>query len=191
LGERASNLFGVLLSLTFFSVLLAVMLVAVSILPDVPGLAPPTLPGETGSRPVRTPQPITLGELALAPAPALGPAGAAPTLGSTPAVPGTEGPGGETIGPPIPGSDAGGPGSDTGSRGPNKARDDERDEGRFDDKGKDGHGRDDDDGDEDDSDDDGPGKSRGKGGGRGLGHVKGKGKGHGNGHGKGHSKFDR
>jgi hypothetical protein len=76
LGERASNLFGVLLSLTFFSVLLAVMLVAVSILPDGPSLAPPTLPGETRSGPVRTPQPVTLGDLALAPAPALAPPGA-------------------------------------------------------------------------------------------------------------------
>jgi hypothetical protein len=76
LGERASNLFGILLSLTFFSVLLAVMLVAVSILPDGPTLAPPTLPGETRGGPVRTPRPVILGELGLAPAPALVPAGA-------------------------------------------------------------------------------------------------------------------
>jgi uncharacterized membrane protein YgcG len=80
LGERASNLLGVLLSLTFFSVLLAVMLVAVSILPDDSGLAPPTLPGEAESGPVRTPQPGTLGEVALQPAPALVLPGAA--LGS-------------------------------------------------------------------------------------------------------------
>jgi uncharacterized membrane protein YgcG len=79
LGERASNLFGVLLSLTFFSVLLAVMLVAVSVLPDGTTLAPapPTLRGETNSRPVRTPPPVTFGDLELAQTPTVVPAGAA------------------------------------------------------------------------------------------------------------------
>jgi hypothetical protein len=118
LGERASNLFGVLLSLTFFSVLLAVMLVAVSILPDGPTLAPPTLPGEAGSGPVRTPQPITLGELGLAPAPALAPAGAG--LASATFTTG--------VVPPPAGPSAGGgvlAGHDRGpTRGPGLGRDD-------------------------------------------------------------------
>ncbi|HEV8572744.1 MAG TPA: hypothetical protein VGR49_06830 [Actinomycetota bacterium] len=115
MGERASNLFGVLLSLTFFSVLLAVMLVAVSILPDSPGLAPPTLPGETESGPVRTPQPVTLGELALEEAPALAPPGAAlasvtfATAAISPAT-GTEEPGGPSVGGPGPGGPSAGPG---------------------------------------------------------------------------------
>ncbi len=155
LGERASNLFGVLLSLTFFSVLLAVMLVAVSILPDSSGLAPPSLPGETGSRPVRTPQPVTLGSLALAPAPALGPAApvapvAPVAAGSIPAV-GPQVPGGEIVGPSAP--EPGGPGNGTAPTGPSRARDDD-DEGRRDDEGEDGDGHEDDDGDDDDGDDD-------------------------------------
>jgi hypothetical protein len=102
LGERASNLFGVLLSLTFFSVLLAVMLVAVSILPDGPTLAPPTLPGETRSRPVLTPQPATFGELELAQTPTLGlPAGAAlaSVTFTTTVVPPPTGPSGAVTGP--------------------------------------------------------------------------------------------
>jgi hypothetical protein len=130
LGERASNLFGVLLSLTFFSVLLAVMLVAVSILPDGPTLAPPTLPGETRSGPVRTPRPVTLGELGLAPAPTLVPAGAALasltfTTGVIPPPAGPAGPGGGSVTGPN-----GGPtrrpglGPDDGIRRPGSTRTD-------------------------------------------------------------------
>ena len=123
MGERASNLFGVLLSLTVFSVLLAVMLVAVSVLPDIPNLTSPTLPGEPReSRPVRTPQPVTLGELALTPVPALQPEGAAvaSVTFATSLVPpptGVEGPGAPPLvgGPTRPGSGPGG-----GIRGPAK-----------------------------------------------------------------------
>jgi hypothetical protein len=118
LGERASNLFGVLLSLTFFSVLLAVMLVAVSILPDGPTQAPRTLRSEARSGPVRTPQPVTLGELGLAQAPALVPVGAG--LGSvvftteeTAPPAGPSGPGGVIV--PGPGGPTRGPGFGPGS----------------------------------------------------------------------------
>jgi hypothetical protein len=144
LGERASNVFGVLLSLTFFSVLLAVMLVAVSVLPDGPTLAPPTLPGETSSRrPLLTPQPGTLGELGLAPAPALVPAGAALasvtfTTAVIPPPAGPSGPGGGTVSGPARGPDLGpddrirAPGS-TRTDGPGRAL------GRLDKKGESGH----------------------------------------------------
>jgi hypothetical protein len=86
-------------------VLLAVMLVAVSILPDGPTPAPPTLPGETRSGPVRTPQPVTLGELGLASAPALVPVGAglASVTFTTSVIPppsGPSGPGEVVTGPP-------------------------------------------------------------------------------------------
>jgi hypothetical protein len=132
LGERASNLFGVLLSLTFFSVLLAVMLVAVSILPDGPTLAPPTLPGETRSGPVRTPQPVTLGELGLAPAPALAPAGAGAglasvtfTTGVIPPPAGPSAPGGGVLAGPDRGPTRGpGLGPDDGFRRPGSTRTD-------------------------------------------------------------------
>jgi hypothetical protein len=186
LGERASNLFGVLLSLTFFSVLLAVMLVAVSILPDGARLAPPTLPGETeSSRPVRTPQPVTVGGLALQPAPVLGPPG--PALGQAnfatsvippPATGETGGP--TTVGPRGGGSKAGpgggvirSPGSATPDT-PGKARGNVKKKGetdhpkrgraflRCDEKSASGKSK---------GRCDGPGKSKGKGhgGGRGKG----------------------
>jgi hypothetical protein len=150
LGERASNLFGVLLSLTFFSVLLAVMLVAVSILPDNSLLAPPTLPGERGSRPVRTPQPATLGDLALAEAPALQPAGAALAsanfaTGVVPPPAGTVEPGGPSPGGPRGGAPNGGPGGDGDGvvRGPTGATPDTpgRARGHVKKKGESGHPR--------------------------------------------------
>jgi hypothetical protein len=128
LGERASNVLGILLSLTFFSVLLAVMLVAVSILPDGPSLAPPTLPGETRSGPVRTPQPVTLGDIALAPAPALPPAGAALatvtfTTGVIPPPAGPSAPGGEIVAGPGRGPTRGPAlGPDDGLRRPGSTR---------------------------------------------------------------------
>ena len=103
MGERASNLFGVLLSLTFFSVLLAVMLVAVSILPDGPALAPSILRGETRSRLVRTPQPATLAGLGLEPAPVLPPVGAG-VVAVTPVT------GVVTVAPPAAGPAEPGPG---------------------------------------------------------------------------------
>ena len=129
MGERASNVFGVLLSLTFFSVLLAVMLVAVSVLPDGPTLAPPTLPGETRSRrPLLTPQPGTLGELGLAPAPALVPAGAALasvtfTTAVIPPPAGPSGPGGGTVSGPARGPDRDGFGPGRAPTGPSRAGD--------------------------------------------------------------------
>jgi hypothetical protein len=128
LGERASNLFGVLLSLTFFSVLLAVMLVAVSVLPDGTTLAPapPTLPGEASSRPVRTPQPVTVGELQLAQTPTVVPAGAAlaSVTFTTSVIPPPTGPSGAVTGPGEGPTRGPGFGPDEGIRVPGSTRTD-------------------------------------------------------------------